>query len=647
MSKAIFRLATRRTMAAVATVSALALVCATTEQRPPIDPPTRSDPVELTAAIAESPTTVGVADSDVMRTGSIEEVNRHLDLLQSIGVQNVRVGISWYATQSSANSDFVWTSTDYVIEEAYRRGMGVLGVLHETPAWAGRPPLAGMPDPAAFGAFAGAVAERYQGKVSALEVWNEPNGRIFLDPLDPAGYTAMLRAAYTAIKAHDDLDDPDDDITVIAGGLGSGRTVPGVSINPVDYLQGMYAAGAHGYFDALAFHPYQRDIPFSQGESERNSPILQLRAIRELMRLNGDGELKVWASEYGLSTAPFNPLLPLQYNSLRKQARFIADFLSNWQNQEGTGPMFIYSTIDLNSASFNSEKNFGLFYSDGTPKPAVKVVIDFLNGADLDLPRRNLFDEVKAILDGTLRFGGAVIRGAVDVLAGVTIGLVTGIASVASWVLGDTWLVNTPRAVLTAVVHLIADGVTGTVNRIGDAISHALGIERPGPGTNRTSTGAAVVESPTAADAMPGSGELDEPGALRHDAAETRVTEAVDRQAVAVEPARTEPETTDTHSLDPESPESELADVDPGGQPAGPAELPADLGAEELEESEGQPAENESETNTSGGVDADDVDADVDADVDGGVDAADVDAGPTPSAATAQGSDAPASIGAH
>ena len=38
-----------------------------------------------------------------------------------------------------------------------------------------------------------------------------PTRSFFLDPVDPAGYTAMLQAAYTAIK------DVDDSVLVIGG----------------------------------------------------------------------------------------------------------------------------------------------------------------------------------------------------------------------------------------------------------------------------------------------------------------------------------------------------------------------------------------------------------------------------------------------
>ena len=140
------------------------------------------------------------------------------------------------------------------------------------------------------------MAEHFEGKIYAYEIWNEPNAEFFLDPVDPAGYTAMLQAAYTAIK------DVDDSILVIGGVLGSGLTLGSKTMNPVDFLEGMYVAGAHGSFDALSFHPYKYDMKFSEGGSQIESPLRQLEDMRDLMHLWGDGDLKVWASEYGLPT---------------------------------------------------------------------------------------------------------------------------------------------------------------------------------------------------------------------------------------------------------------------------------------------------------------------------------------------------------
>ena len=124
--------------------------------------------------------------------------------------------------------------------------------------------------PAAFGVFAGKVAEHFRGKVSAYEIWNEPNGAAFFAPApDPAGYTDLLKAAYPSIKA------ADPSALVVTGGLGAVVDYTTIAMDPVKFVSGMYAAGAKDFFDALAYHPYQYTMKFSESWHP-DAPINQL-----------------------------------------------------------------------------------------------------------------------------------------------------------------------------------------------------------------------------------------------------------------------------------------------------------------------------------------------------------------------------------
>ncbi|WP_131536116.1 hypothetical protein [Mycolicibacterium aromaticivorans] len=52
-----------------------------------------------------------------------------------------------------------------------------------------------------------------------------------------------------------------------------------MSTSPVKFVNQMYADGAHGFFDALSFHPYHYVTPFSKGTMP-GEPIEQVAAIR-------------------------------------------------------------------------------------------------------------------------------------------------------------------------------------------------------------------------------------------------------------------------------------------------------------------------------------------------------------------------------
>lgn len=320
--------------------------------------------IENTAAIDESNTTVGIADSDLY-FASPAQMDAALDEMQAMGVNTVRVGIPW-AGINPVPGYYDWSHSDYLINAADARGMGVLAVITTTPGYAQNPASPGVysapTNPADFGTFAGLAAQRYAGKVGAYEIWNEPNAAPFYGPQpDPAGYTQLLKAAYPTIKA------ADPNATVVGGVVGSTVTYGNLTMNPVDFVDGMYKAGAAGSFDALSFHPYQYTTPFSQGEPLPNSPLNQLEDIRALMVANGDAGKTVWASEYGEPTA---------VASEAQQAAYLKDMLSTWRTLSYTGPAFVYTLQDTDSSSSDPEATFGLIRSDGTWKPAAYIVRD-------------------------------------------------------------------------------------------------------------------------------------------------------------------------------------------------------------------------------------------------------------------------------
>lgn len=347
-------------LAAIALMGATVGVVPSTPQGPPKMPEPVQAPMLLAAAINTAPTTLGIADSALYNL-SDADVNKTLDQLQALGVQDVRIAVPWAYVQPYNAQTYDWAKLDSIVSAATARDMGVLGVIHATPAWEGAI-LNGHPDPGDFAEFASAVATRYSGQISAYEVWNEPNGVIFYSPVSPEDYTDLLKAAYPAIKA------ADPGAIVIGGVLGAVKTVPGITMNAPTFVQRMYAAGAHGYFDALSYHPYHYTTPFSQG-TDPDSPLEQVAAIRSLMVANGDGTRQVWATEYGLPTSSV---------SEAQQAAYIHDFVASWQNVDGAGPMFIYTTRDTNTGSFDDEANFGLFETDWTKKAAADTVASLI-----------------------------------------------------------------------------------------------------------------------------------------------------------------------------------------------------------------------------------------------------------------------------
>jgi polysaccharide biosynthesis protein PslG len=367
-----------------------------------------------TAAITEESTTIGIADSDLYNR-SEEEILASLDEMLALGVSTVRVVVPWSAIQPAEPGSALeelypadWEKIDFILSAAEERNMSVLAVLNATPYYGGQDDTGCLgcvgvaPDATEFAAFAGEVAARFEsmfpGVVSAYEVWNEPNAATSWSPsVDPAAYTEVLKAVYTAIKDANGIAgaDPTDPL-VVAGVLGAVITVGDLTMDPVTFVEEMYANGAQGYFDALSYHPYDFDVELSEQNPNYLSPIQTLLEMRQTMLDNGDDAIKIWATEYGLPTSMV---------SYEEQADFIEDFLTTWANglsdeqlsqlpeeyqelaeswEEWIGPAFIYSLRDRLGEEDTLEGSFGIYYYDEETgewemKPAAQVIKDLID----------------------------------------------------------------------------------------------------------------------------------------------------------------------------------------------------------------------------------------------------------------------------
>jgi hypothetical protein len=322
--------------------------------------------VKLAASVTEdgSSQTVGVADAYLYTLNQTDLVTQ-LNQIRSLGVTDLRIVVPWIYIQPTSATAYDWTKMDNVVNTARAMGFSMTASITMNPPWNGTP-LIGAPDPDTYATFAATVAQRYGTSIAAYEIWNEPNAVTFLAPADPRTYTAMLKAAYTAIKA------VAPSATVIAGVLGAVTTVPGMSLAPQQFLAGMYAAGAQGFFDALSFHPYNYTLPFSAGAGVTNSPLEQVKALYALMTANGDSALKIWATEFG------NPTTPGGINQTQ-QAQMLRDFVTAWSKLPFAGPAYVYTAADLNSGYLLDENNFGLFTTNGIPKLAAQTLATLIS----------------------------------------------------------------------------------------------------------------------------------------------------------------------------------------------------------------------------------------------------------------------------
>lgn len=302
---------------------------------------------------------IGMSGNAAWDRMSSDEYARANRLTRDLGMGRVRIGANWGEIERARGTDD-WSPLDTRVRRAREAGVTPLLVIQSVPDWLDVPTgpvtaehrsVAGL-----YGEFAGKVAARYGDQVDGYEIWNEPNLHHFWPNPDVAFYFEILKAAYPAIRA------ADPDATVISGGLAPVADTDR-SIAPLTFLSRLYDMGGREYLDAVGMHPYSYpELP--SGQSRWNT-FRSLDEVEQLMRSHGDGDKKIWLTEFGAPTGGLKAVSP------QHQAAMVVEAFQLARSERALGPIFIYTLVDGDAPRTDSEYHFGLYYEDRRPKPVV------------------------------------------------------------------------------------------------------------------------------------------------------------------------------------------------------------------------------------------------------------------------------------
>ena len=288
-----------------------------------------------------------------------------LDRLAEAGVGWVRIDMGWASFQADgpgSSSQWYVDRVDGLVNGARARGIRVLGTLWMTPGWANGDQGTRVPptDDASYARMARWAAEHFRGRVSAWEVWNEPNLTDFFVG-DAARYTHLLRTAYPAFKAGDP------DAAVVLGGPVN---------NDTTWLADVYRAGAQGSFDIMATHPYQgpSDLPPEAPDNGTIWRLSHVAAVHDLMAANGDAAKPIWFTEFGWSSHDNDASTPTWARGVTQQEQ--GDYLVRTLAYVSTNfpyvtNLFWYNERD-NTGGDAQYDNYGLLSAGLEPKPAFR-----------------------------------------------------------------------------------------------------------------------------------------------------------------------------------------------------------------------------------------------------------------------------------
>src|SRR3712207_59979 len=194
---------------------------------------------------------------------------------------------------------------------------------------------------------------------------------------DPAAYVTLLRAPYAAIKREDPA------AKVIFGPTTG---------NNYEFVQQAYAAGAKGFFDAMAVHTDTACLVDSPTRYYRENgkiarfTFLGYRSVREVMLANGD-DRPIWMTELGWSA-----------NSLRcdrgrwagmkdagvpepVQAQYLREAYHCLREDPYVTVAMWFNNRDINGDGSELD-SYGLWRKDGSHRPAYGAFRDVAAGND-------------------------------------------------------------------------------------------------------------------------------------------------------------------------------------------------------------------------------------------------------------------------
>jgi hypothetical protein len=312
--------------------------------------------------------------------------------LQSIaddGVQVVRMGAWWSdlepAPPVNGVHHYSWSDVDQQVAALARHNLQWEPLLCFSATWGSTIPgdYSGAPDGTQnFALFSAALVQRYGPggsfwaehpelpalPVTAYEVWNEENAKVYWHPSTPEDYADLYAATRSAIHG------VDSSARVVVGGLAAADTSSVLA--PADFLRKMVAhrPDLKGNVDAVALHPYARD---PQGVYDK---IAQFR--HDLDAIVGPG-IPIELTEIGWSTTD---------TAESKRADYLRELASTLPRTDcGLERMTAYAWLGPEQDSSDREQWFGIANKDGSNKPAaaafassVRMMRGLTSGAPTD-----------------------------------------------------------------------------------------------------------------------------------------------------------------------------------------------------------------------------------------------------------------------
>ena len=198
--------------------------------------------------------------------------------------------VHWYQVEPAKNR-WDWTILDREVQLAEQHHVDLEIPFGETPDWAeaphpktisGHEVIGDVADLDDWRTFIRTQAERYKGRISYYEIWNEPDLPKSQLIGSPERMLTLAREAYTVLKQ------VDPNIKVISPSP--------VNPNGLDWLDRYLGLGGGKYADIIGYHFYVRTRP--------EAMLDLILPAKEIMQKHGVGDKPLWNTESGWIRSP-------------------------------------------------------------------------------------------------------------------------------------------------------------------------------------------------------------------------------------------------------------------------------------------------------------------------------------------------------
>jgi len=448
----------------VGLLSAIALVLAgcATRIAPTSAPAPKAATAQPTAsASAETRAAAGAIMGLEMR--EVRERRAKVQAARASGATWARYQVQWDQIEKERKDPpaYDWSDYDPAMRQLTSSGFRVVATIRENPVWASATrcgPL-NAEGQQALPQFLAALVRRYSAApygVKHWEIYNEPDNA---DPVqfpdlggcwgkDPAGYAAVLKLAYEAIKG------ADPQAVVLFGGIALEK-FDGSPFN-LDFAKQVLDAGGGPYFDWMNFHYYpafsyrwDRFGVGVQGKAAYLRQVLRDAGIDKPLACSEIGQPSAGPAGEGYSDELTMRMIIREHaQALLADVQFAIWY--GWQDKDG------------------DVRAYGLMDADGEPKPALATYTLLANAL------------------GQSRFAGALAREETgnDKIEAYRLAVTArpGTTLVIAWRKDDGPALPLPIPAATAVVTdatgkatTISEGQAGDLNSSAGALSVGVG----------------------------------------------------------------------------------------------------------------------------------------------------------------------------